>query len=171
MNELPPTLFHGELTPWLAEAASITTGARRRDYGRPLLNHLRIAIRWSNFLDFAITPDKVVAMMVDMKLARQQQTPKDDNFIDILGYSACLSDMHEQLRGMGYEDGIYIFKGMSVSGMQLLYERVLREHNEEMESNVSIEIGDRFNWQVERDALMKEMDVLGDVDTVKSFLK
>ncbi len=121
-----------DLTPWLAEAAKITSGDRRRDYGRPLLNFLRIAISWSNYLDFTITPAQVAFMMVLMKVAREQNTPKNDNPIDILGYMACLSDMDDHLKGMGYESGYYYLNGMSVVGMQTLYERVLRDKNREL---------------------------------------
>lgn len=112
------------LTPWLEEAAKITTGDRRRDYGRPLLNFLRIALRWSNYLGITITPIQVGAMMIDMKLAREQHTPKDDNWVDMLGYAACVSDMNDHMIELGYAEGYKAFNHMSIAVMQALYERI-----------------------------------------------
>lgn len=117
------------LTPFLQEAAKITTSERRRDYGRPLINFLRIAIRWSNFLGLTISPTKVAAMMIDVKLARQQNTPKDDNWVDMIGYAACVSDMDEQLKELGYEEGIKAFQMMDTIGLQILYENVVQWEN------------------------------------------
>lgn len=81
----------------------ITSGDRRRDYGRPLANHLRIAIDWTLFMhkklgvDKTITPADVVWMMVGLKQAREINTPKLDNSVDTAGYVACLDDMYQQL--------------------------------------------------------------------------
>ena len=88
-------------------ATDITTGDRRRDYGRPLVNHLRIAMNWTLFLQplldgKSITPDKVVWMMAGLKQAREINTTKFDNLLDNVGYSACLDDMYLQIIELGY---------------------------------------------------------------------
>lgn len=113
------------LTPWLAEAANITSGERRRDYGRPLVNFLRIAIRWSNLLGIYITPPMVALMMVDMKIAREQNTHKDDNWIDILGYAATVSDMDQEMREMGFDGYKQFSYWSSVADLQNLYNRLM----------------------------------------------
>lgn len=86
-------------------ALEITSGDRRRDYGRPLINHLRIALQWSNYLGVDITPEKVVWMMIGLKQAREAHTPKFDNLLDTVGYALCLDDMYAQL--IEISDGIY----------------------------------------------------------------
>lgn len=83
--------------PLIEQVLEITSGDRRRDYGRPLINHLRIAIAWSNYLQTTITPDKVVWMMIALKTARETHTPKFDNLLDTVGYALCLDDMYAQL--------------------------------------------------------------------------
>lgn len=109
-----------KLTPWMQEAAEITSGDRMRDYGRSLLNFLRIAIYWSLFLGITVTPDKAAWLMVLMKASREQQTPKDDNGVDGIGYLSCLSDMDSQMKELGYTRGYHAFQDMTLIGMQAL---------------------------------------------------
>lgn len=82
----PPTI--------LAEADSIASDDRSRDYGHPLINHQRIAGIWNvqlgEILKSPITPRQVALMMIGVKLAREANTPKRDNLIDIAGYVKCI---------------------------------------------------------------------------------
>jgi len=94
---------------WLDIAAEITSGDRRRDYGAPLVNFLRIAILWSAYMEEYISPINVAYMMVLMKVAREMNTSKEDNPIDILGYVACIQTMDQDLKQHGYEQGNTIF--------------------------------------------------------------
>jgi hypothetical protein len=94
---------------WLDEVKRITSGDRRLDYGRPLVNFLRIAIRWSLYLGRVVTPLDVAVMMIEMKLARNQNEYKDDNFIDIMGYAACIESMDEDLLKLNFTQGVATF--------------------------------------------------------------
>jgi hypothetical protein len=82
----PPTI--------LAEADNIAGEDRSRDYGHPLLNHQRIAAIWNvqlgDTLTAPITPRQVALMMIGVKLAREANTPKRDNLVDIAGYVKCI---------------------------------------------------------------------------------
>lgn len=111
----------------------ITSGERRRDYGRPLANHLRIAIDWTLYLqkklkiDKIIHPADVVWMMVGLKQAREINTAKYDNMIDVAGYGACLDDMYQQMVDLSWaetkEDAMVVMANLSMGAMwQLLLE-------------------------------------------------
>jgi len=82
------------MTSILAEADNIAGEDRSRDYGHPLLNHQRIAAIWNvqlaGSLKTPITPRQVALMMIGVKLAREANTPKRDNLIDIAGYVKCI---------------------------------------------------------------------------------
>lgn len=112
----------------IEHALEITSGDRRRDYGRPLINHLRIALQWSNYLGITITPEKVVWMMIGLKQAREAHTPKYDNLLDTIGYSLCLDDMWQQLvelgRAVDREDAMGYMAGMSRADMTVLLEEL-----------------------------------------------
>ena len=95
---------------WLETVQSITTGDRRRDYGHPLYNFARIALRWTNHLNIPITPLDVAIMNIEMKLARHENTFKEDNFVDIIGYTVCIQSMDEELKRLGYLRGIRMFE-------------------------------------------------------------
>jgi hypothetical protein len=79
----------------LLEADAIAGKDRSRDYGHPHTNHLRIARLWQAYLDnrpdakIPITPGDVAFMMVLLKIARHQNTPKRDNLTDACGYLRC----------------------------------------------------------------------------------
>lgn len=87
----------------LEDAAKITSGDRRRDYGRPLINHIRIAIKGSVTFEHNISPAEVAWFMgADLKSARDIQTPKWDNYLDNVGYMVCMEDMANQLIELNY---------------------------------------------------------------------
>lgn len=95
---------------WLMKAAEITQSDRQRDYGHPLPNFLRIAIKQSVTLEKPVSPLHVVLMSIDLKTAREQNTHKDDNYIDMMGYAATVERMDVRLKEMGYDRGIDLFK-------------------------------------------------------------
>lgn len=107
---------------WLEEALEITTGERRRDYGRPLINFADIAIAETWYLleklkpDRIITPVDVVMLNNQQKAARQKHTFKTDNFVDIIGYAACVDDMNRQMIELGYLSGVKAFEDMTSLG-------------------------------------------------------
>lgn len=77
----------------LEEAGSITSGARRQQYGPPERNFERIASYWNVYFmntgrSVLITPGDVSKMMRLMKEARLDETPDHyDSFVDIVGYA------------------------------------------------------------------------------------
>lgn len=83
------------MTDILRRADAIAGADRARDYGHPRDNFRRIADLWNAYVSHmpddqpGITPEDVAAMMILMKIARQQHTPKDDNLVDIAGYVKC----------------------------------------------------------------------------------
>lgn len=102
MNQMLPK-------PILSEAENITSGDRRRDYGRPYLNHWRIALKWARRLYIRqlqgkplITPSVVVDMMKDLKDARSEQIGTYDNLLDDVGYTVCKDDMARQRVELGW---------------------------------------------------------------------
>lgn len=86
----------------LRRADQIAGQDRSRDYGHPRDNFRRIADLWEAYLrnqparDRHITSEDVAAMMILMKIARQQNTPKDDNLVDIAGYVKCWDMLGEE---------------------------------------------------------------------------
>jgi hypothetical protein len=114
------------IAPLLEVVADITGGDRQRDYGRPLINHLRIAIAWSNFLMVTINPVQAAWMMLLLKPAREVNTPKRDNLIDTAGYAVCADDMYLQLIEMGqagdYDDAMTVMSELTRGEMTNLLE-------------------------------------------------
>lgn len=87
----------------LEEALKVSGENRQRDYGHPLENHERIAAVWNVVLGKklkpgeSITPEEVVWCMIGVKLAREVNSPKRDNSVDVCGYINCL-DLIDQRR-------------------------------------------------------------------------
>ena len=81
----------------LEEAMKCVGGPRRRDYGTPDENFGRIANLWNvhlkGKLSKPVTPDDVAMMMIILKVARQANSPKRDNLVDIAGYAQCASEL------------------------------------------------------------------------------
>lgn len=76
-----------------AAAESVSTKAT--SYGKPEDNFSRIAKLWNaaKLGDFEAT-DVALAMIL-LKVARQLNSPKDDNWVDIAGYAACGAEVDE----------------------------------------------------------------------------
>ena len=77
----------------LEEAAKCVTGPRRRDYGTPDENFGLIASLWSVQLKHEVTPMQVALCLILLKVARQANSPKRDNLVDIAGYAQCASEL------------------------------------------------------------------------------
>lgn len=89
----------------LEDALKCVNGEREKQYGNPEDNFKRIAKRWSLYLTelyedegvvIELDPIDVARMMIEFKLARANG-PKDklDNYIDMIGYSACAAEIFE----------------------------------------------------------------------------
>lgn len=97
-----PLVPVAEERSWLRQALTVTTSERRRDYGHPLPNFLRIALRMSVTLQRAVNPLEAEHVAVDWKMSRDQNHFKDDNWIDNIGYSNTVQMIDERMKEMGY---------------------------------------------------------------------
>ncbi len=103
---------------WLEEALLVTTGDRRRDYGRPLRNFADIAAVETAHFSYKLLPRKIitptdVAIWNNLqKMARHKNTFKADNFVDVIGYTACIDDMNRHMIELGYA-GVQDFESMT----------------------------------------------------------
>lgn len=82
----------------LVQAEKIVNGARQENYGPPENNFKVIGEKWASTLfafgyapGMAIPPRIVALMMIDLKTCRDAFQPKEDNLVDIAGYSLCAS--------------------------------------------------------------------------------
>jgi len=78
----------------LDEAKRLTHTDRQKNYGKPEVNHRRIANLWSAFLETEITPSQVAICMGLVKIARLIETPDHlDSFIDLAAYSSIAGEI------------------------------------------------------------------------------
>ena len=78
----------------LNEAIRLTSTDRQKNYGKPLINHQRIATIWSVILGTEITPSQVALCMAGVKIARLVETPNhEDSFIDAAAYIAIAGEI------------------------------------------------------------------------------
>ena len=77
----------------LREAAGLITGDREHEYGTPQVNFPRIADLWNVQFNHLLAEDKkfqpvdVALGMIQVKMGRAVQTPNEDTFKDIAGYT------------------------------------------------------------------------------------
>lgn len=90
----------------LSEADEIAGESRSRDYGHPLINHQRIADIWTvqlgAILKRPLLPREVALMMIGLKLAREVNSPKRDNLVDIAGYVKCIDMIDDAVAKGGH---------------------------------------------------------------------
>ncbi len=113
---------------WLQNALEITTSDRRRDYGHPLPNFLRICLKWSVTLEIPVTPLHVAQLMLDMKTARDQNSFKDDNWIDAIGYSNTVQMIDERMKLLDYPAGAKTFQDKNIVNMVGFMYNLLQMH-------------------------------------------
>ena len=71
----------------LAEASSITSGERNKDYGDPVENMAHIASIFNAMTGHDIKPSEVPMFHIATKLARRRTSPlKRDHYVDIMAY-------------------------------------------------------------------------------------
>lgn len=71
----------------LEEALEITKGERNKDYGDCKVEFDRVAAMWSVIFEKEITPNQAALAMIALKITRQMNTNKRDNWVDIAGYA------------------------------------------------------------------------------------
>ena len=73
----------------LAEAEQVINGTRGETHGKAEDSFQLIADLWSPILGVTLTPRKVAAMMILLKVARSESgTAARDHFVDIAGYAS-----------------------------------------------------------------------------------
>jgi hypothetical protein len=88
----PATL---EPTSVLEEAMRITSEDRQRDYGPPDQDFARTSAMWTAIFgsmlkdDAEFEPRHVAMAMIALKLSREANRTKRDNWVDIAGYAQC----------------------------------------------------------------------------------
>jgi hypothetical protein len=60
---------------------------RGHDYGDPGTNHRRIAALWSAYLGTHVSAHDVAICMILTKCSRAKAGRREDNYVDIAGYS------------------------------------------------------------------------------------
>lgn len=71
-------------------------GQRYDDYGDPLPQFARVAKMWSAIIDCDVTPRQVLLCMIALKLAREENSHKWDNIVDIAGYAVILAEGEDE---------------------------------------------------------------------------
>lgn len=80
----------------LQTAEKLVSGDRDRTHGDKLINHNNIALLWSAYLEFKITPKDVAILMVLLKLARTKAGQHNiDDYVDACGYAAIAGELKE----------------------------------------------------------------------------
>jgi len=91
---LPPHPSPDAIPEW-EEAFQLVSGAREQAYGHPWTDFSRTAKMWSGLLSAKLrsdlTPEDVAQMMVCVKMSREQNSPKRDNVVDMIGYAITLA--------------------------------------------------------------------------------
>jgi len=77
---------------------------RGESYGGAVEVHQDIADMWTIILGFPVSPANVANMMIALKLIRNSNQPKDDNWLDIAGYAAIGMECTTQSNVVNYED-------------------------------------------------------------------
>jgi hypothetical protein len=113
------------------DTANKVVNERGDNYDHPLINFLRIAIRWSLWLNKLVTPLDVAIMMIELKLARTQHRLLDDNLIDTAGYVETIAKMDNYVRELGFENSQVVWDGMTtIKDLVDFYENVLARDGE-----------------------------------------
>lgn len=123
-----PIYYADKETSWLDEAKKVTTDDRRKVYGHPLPNFIRIALEWIPIFDMVVTPRQVAQAFVGAKIARDANTYKDDNWIDAIGYSNTVQMMDNRMKELGYPKGIEAFDNIDQKGLAGMLVEILQLH-------------------------------------------
>lgn len=69
------------------EAIEVVCGERQESYGHPVVNFSNIARLWGAYRGVAFSAQDVAMMMILLKIARNMNSKKRDNLVDICGYA------------------------------------------------------------------------------------
>ena len=104
LEDFMDSILAGTSTTWspedvdsiLEEAQEILEGDRESDYGDPVANFNRISGIASSILDYTITPEECVVVMMAVKLSREHYKHKRDNLVDLVAYTEIYNRVKEQ---------------------------------------------------------------------------
>lgn len=71
----------------LKEADRIVGGDRNAAYGHPKTDFTRTAMIWSAILGVTVKPEQIPLCMIGVKMSRQCNAAKRDNWVDMAGYA------------------------------------------------------------------------------------
>lgn len=72
----------------LQEAERLINGEKRTDYGPVQESFQRIADGWSMILNgYNVTPKQIALCMIWLKISRELEKDKRDNWVDMAGYA------------------------------------------------------------------------------------
>lgn len=77
----------------LREAEHLINGDRAQAYGPPEVNFTRIAQGWSVILDAPVTAEQVARCMAWLKIARLNEGPHRDSYVDGAAYLALAGEL------------------------------------------------------------------------------
>lgn len=114
------------------------TNTRRNGYASPILNFVRIAIHWTDYLrnkgklakNSILDPEDVGFMMLLLKVAREENTFQEDNLADGMGYLDCIDSINQDMIRLGYDPGIEAFRYMNFRELLDLRDTLLKERKE-----------------------------------------
>jgi len=79
---------------FLEEATKLASGQREIDYGDKTENHKNIAVLWSAYLGYTVTPHDVAILMCLLKVARTKLGAiSKDTYMDMAAYSAIAGEI------------------------------------------------------------------------------
>lgn len=99
----------------LNEAENLIYGDRCKDYGSPLDDFSRTAKMWSGILGIDVTPQQIALCMICLKISRECNKPKRDNWIDIAGYAGTLEKLYLDIQNQ-LSDGAAGFVRDTITG-------------------------------------------------------
>ena len=77
----------------LREAENLINGDRAKDYGPVEVNFQRIATGWGVILGTEVTPEQVARCMAWLKIARLNEGPHRDSYVDGAAYMALAGEL------------------------------------------------------------------------------
>lgn len=92
-----PYLNHKPKENVLEEAMKIVKGSRNEAYGPPTKDFKKVAAMWTILFGFEVKATQIGPAMIALKLCRETNKHKRDNFVDIAGYALCSENVAEDI--------------------------------------------------------------------------
>ncbi len=96
------------MTSILREAEEIVSGARQEAYGHPLDNWGLTARLMEPILKTSVTAEQAAMCAIAMKVSRLCHSYKRDSVVDIAGYAAVISMIHDERQRRAKEHAKFI---------------------------------------------------------------